>query len=237
MKYAIAIAVITTATLAAQAVPSPPQGRGRGGSPPPMPEPLAMADHIGFESIFDGSSMKGWDGDPAFWRAADGALTGRSSIENPVKQNTFLIWRGGTPKDFELKLEYRLSATNSGVQIRSVPVEGGEARGCQADAGAGWWGKLYEEGARGLLFPKKGQAFDGDKFIKKEDWNVYEILVVGNKIRTAINGNLCTDLEDEKIAPKGRIGLQVHAGGPMEVRFRNFQLELNPKFELKTVKQ
>ena len=118
-----------------------------------------------------------------------------------------------------------------------MPIEGGEARGCQADAGAGWWGKLYEESARGLLFPKKDQAFDGDKFVKKEDWNVYEIVVVGHKIRTAINGNLCTDLDDEKIAAKGRIGLQVHSGGPMEVRFRNFQLELNPKFELKTLKQ
>ena len=63
------------------------------------------------------------------------------------------------------------------------------------------------------------------------------VVAVGTKIRTAINGNLCTDLDDSKIATKGRIGLQVHSGGPMEVRFRNFQLELNPKFELKTVKQ
>ncbi len=118
MKYAFAIAVVAAATLAAQAVPGPPQGRGRSGTPPVRPAPLAMADHAGFESIFDGSSMKGWDGDPAFWRAANGALTGQSSTENPVKQNTFLIWRGGAPKDFELKLEYRLSATNSGVQIR-----------------------------------------------------------------------------------------------------------------------
>jgi hypothetical protein len=91
-------------------------------------------------------------------------------------------------------------------------------------------------GARAAL-PKKGQAFDGDKFVRKDDWNVYEIVAVGTKIRTAINGNLCTDLEDDKIATKGRIGLQVHSGGPMEVRFRNFQLELNPMFELKTVKQ
>ena len=84
MKYAIAMAVIVTATVAAQAIPSPPQGRGRGGSPPPMPAPLAMDDHAGFESIFDGSSMKGWDGDPAFWRAANGALTGQSSYRDAI---------------------------------------------------------------------------------------------------------------------------------------------------------
>jgi len=61
-------------------------------------------------------------------------------------------------------------------------------------------------------------------------------VAVGGKIKTAINGNLCTELEDDKIALKGRIAVQVHSGGPMEVRFRNLKLELNPKFELKTVK-
>jgi hypothetical protein len=52
-------------------------------------------------------------------------LVGQSSTENPVKQNTFLIWRGGAPKDFELKVEYRLSSTNSGIQIRSVQLPAG----------------------------------------------------------------------------------------------------------------
>ena len=98
MKYTFAIAVIAAATLAAQATPTPPQGRGRGGPPPPRPAPLAMADHTGFESLFDGTSMKGWDGDPAFWHAANGVLTGESSAENPVKQNTFVIWRAARPR-------------------------------------------------------------------------------------------------------------------------------------------
>jgi len=166
------------------------------------------------------------------WSVENGEIVGRG----PQKRNQFLFHKQELT-DFRLTVEIKLPGGNSGIQIRSVPIEGGEARGCQADAGSGWWGKLYEESARGLLFPKKGQDFDGDKFVKKEGWNLYEIVVVGNRIRTAINGNLCTDLDDDKIAPKGRIGLQVHSGGPMEVRFRNFQLELNPKFELKTVKQ
>ena len=184
--------------------------------------------------LFNGKDLTNWEGDPAVWSVDNGEIVGKG----PQKKNHF-IFQKMELSDFRLIVEIKLvpHGGNSGIQIRSVPVEGGEARGCQADAGAGWWGKLYEESARGLLFPKKGQEFDGDKFIKKEDWNTYEILAVGPKIRTAINGNLCTDLEDDKIALKGRIGLQVHAGGPMEVRFRNFQLELNPsKFELKTLK-
>jgi len=85
-------------------------------------EEMTLDDHTGFESIFDGSSLKGWDGDPQFWRVENGAIIGESTAEKPVKQNTFLIWRGGQPKDFELKLEYRMNSTNSGIQYRSVEL-------------------------------------------------------------------------------------------------------------------
>ncbi|HLY07767.1 MAG TPA: family 16 glycoside hydrolase, partial [Planctomycetota bacterium] len=185
------------------------------------------------EPLFNGKDLTGWEGDPAVWSVDQGELVGKG----PQKRNHFIFHKAEL-SDFRLTVEIKLTPNggNSGFQIRSVPIEGGEARGCQADVGAGWWGKLYEESGRGVLYPKKGEPFDGDKFVKKEDWNVYEIVAVGNRIKTAINGNLCTDLEDDKMAMKGRIGLQVHSGGPMEVRFRNFQLELNPKLELKTVK-
>ena len=89
MKHAymaLVTTVVAAVTIGAQAVPSAPQ-RGRGGPPPVRPEPLAATDHAGFTSIFDGSSLTGWDGDPAFWRAADGALTGESSRENPDRKS------------------------------------------------------------------------------------------------------------------------------------------------------
>ena len=99
------------------------QGRG------PAIDPIAPDDRTGFEAIFDGSSLKGWDGDPAFWKAENGAIVGESTQQNPLKENTFLIWRGGEPKNFELKLQFRLNAGNSGVQIRSAQV----APGAQMD--------------------------------------------------------------------------------------------------------
>jgi len=185
------------------------------------------------EPLFNGKDLSNWEGDPAVWSVEGGEIVGKG----PQKKNHFLFHKAEL-SDFRLTVEIKLvpHGGNSGIQVRSIPTEGDEARGVQCDVGAGWWGKLYEEGARGLLFPKKGEAFDGDKFIRKEDWNVYEIVAVGNRIKSAINGNLCADYEDDKMAMKGRIGLQVHAGGPMEVRFKNFHLELNPKLELRTVK-
>jgi hypothetical protein len=254
MTHTFAIAIVITASLAAQSVPAPPQGRGRGGTPPVRPEPLAMADHAGFESIFDGSSMKGWDGDPAFWHAANGVLTGQSSAENPVKQNTFVIWRGGAPKDFELKLEYRLSATNSGVQIRSVQLPAGPdvgnwvMKGYQADIDAAnqFTGQIYEERGRGFL-AMRGQATyipaDGPPkvignlqqtpdelkaLIKTGDWNQIHLIARGSTIIQILNGAVTSLVVDEDVKNRqlgGLIGFQMHVGPPMTVEFRNIWLK------------
>jgi hypothetical protein len=94
-------------------------------------------------------------------------------------------------------------------------------KGLQADVGAGWWGKLYEEHGRGLLWDKSGEAH-----VKVGDWNDYEIVAKGNTIRTFINGKPCVDLTDEKVARRGIFAFQLHSGGALEVRFKDLQLEV-----------
>ena len=155
---------------AQQPAPGTPQGRGEGRGGPRGAAPLDSADRTGFEQIFDGVSLKNWDGDPVFWKAENGALVGTSTEANAVKENTFIIWRGGEPADFELKLEYRMNSTNSGIQFRSTHVPpGGEGRGAvtgkwvlkgyQADIDFDnrYTGMVYEERGRGFLM-QRGQA-------------------------------------------------------------------------------
>jgi Domain of Unknown Function (DUF1080) len=140
------------------------RGQGRGGPPPPQAQPFE--NHDGFTSIFDGTSLKGWDGDTKFWRAEAGAIVGETTAENKLTENTFVIWRGGEPADFELKLEYRINATNSGIQVRSVQLPAGTTdpnggavkgnwvmKGYQADIDAGnrYTGQFYEERGRTFL--------------------------------------------------------------------------------------
>jgi putative heme-binding domain-containing protein len=182
----------------------------------------------GEESIFNGKDLTGWEGDASAWSVEDGAIVGRG----PQKKNQFLYYAKEVG-DFRLTLEVRLvpDRENSGIQFRSERLPDGHARGYQADIGKGWWGKLYDEHGRGLLV-----KVDGDAFVKPEEWNTYEIVAVGNRIRTALNGKVCVDFTDPKPVLRGRIALQIHSGGPLEVRFRNIRLEANPAFELKTAR-
>ena len=72
-----------------------------------------------WQSLFDGQSLEGWDGNPQLWRVEDGAITGQTTADNTISKNQFLIWRGGDVDNFELELEYRIVAGNSGIQYRS----------------------------------------------------------------------------------------------------------------------
>src|SRR5688500_2407086 len=110
------IAILASATLlSAQTTPYAPKQSDR-------PE-LLTGDEPGFTPIFDGKTLTGWEGNTAYWRVENGVLVGEITPATVIKSNTFIIWRGGSPGDFELKLDYRITeAGNSGINYRSVVV-------------------------------------------------------------------------------------------------------------------
>ena len=213
-----------------------------------------MDEHAGFDAIFDGVSLKGWDGDPLFWRAEKGVIVGESTPDRKLTQNTFIIWRGGEPADFELKCEYRLTATNSGIQIRSVQLPAGGdfgkwvMKGYQADIDYQnqYTGQIYEERGRGFL-AMRGQAVhvpDGARprvignlqqspdelkaIIKRDDWNHVHLIARGNTIVQILNGTVTSIVVDDDVKNRmltGLIGFQMHVGDPMRVEFRNIWLK------------
>ena len=125
--------------------------------------------------------------------------------------------------DFRLTVKVKLvpNKENSGIQFRSEPLPDGEMQRLQADVGAGWWGKLYEEHGRGILSNKSGETF-----VKVDDWNEYEVDAVGSQVQTWINGKACVDLDDPPGARRGIFAFQIHSGGAMEVRFKDLKLEV-----------
>jgi putative membrane-bound dehydrogenase-like protein len=178
---------------------------------------LATEDNA--KDLFNGKDLTGWDGDPKLWKVEKGQIVGKSP---GLARNEFLKSHM-TAADFRLTLKLKLvpNKENSGVQFRSDVLPDGDVRGPQADVGAGWWGKLYEEHGRGILWDKSG-----DSHVKPDGWNEYEILAQGSKVKTFINGHPCVDLDDPKLPRRGIFALQIHAGGPMEVRFKDLKLEV-----------
>ncbi|MGO9108827.1 MAG: family 16 glycoside hydrolase [Thermoguttaceae bacterium] len=207
------------------------------------------ADSEGFHLLFDGKTLDGWDGDPNFWRVEDGCITGQTTKENPAPRNTFLIWRGGKPADFQLKIEFRMpnpGFANSGVQIRSWEgPQKWQVSGYQPDMDSddNYTGTCYGENFRGGLAGRGektvigkdgkrkvehfGDAAELAKFIKNRGWNEYDITALGNHIIEKINGRLmCEVVDEDTVARKdGILALQIHAGPPMKVQFRNVRFK------------
>jgi hypothetical protein len=94
-------------------------GGSYGGGGFTEPEPMNFNDHRGYVSLFDGVSLKGWDGNPKFWRAEGGAIVGESTPENP-SGNTYIVYRDVEARDFTLKFEIKVEGSGgSGLQYRS----------------------------------------------------------------------------------------------------------------------
>jgi hypothetical protein len=216
------------------------------------PEALTT-EEPGFQSIFDGT-LKDWDGDPKYWRAENGEMVGEITPETVIKSNTFIVWRGGEPGDFELKVDFKITAAgNSGINYRSVivpdkvtPTNQFAMRGyqCDIDGARRYTGNNYEEKGR-LFLAVRGQVtrITGTRkpiilstfadaaalgSAVKDDWNSVHIIARGHTLIHQINGQLMSMVIDDDATgrtAKGKLGVQVHVGPPMQVRYRNWRIK------------
>jgi hypothetical protein len=247
--------LVTIAGGSLLATQAPPQGPAGAYVPKQSDRPEAIAgDEPGFRPIFDGASLKGWEGDPAYWRVEQGAIVGEITPATIVKSNTFLVWRGGRPKDFELKLEYRVTPEgNSGINYRSAivpdpvtPANQFAMRGyqCDIDGRKRYVGNNYEEKGRlflavrgqhthvvggrpPILLGSLGDAAELSAAIT-DDWNAVHLTVRGHTLVHAVNGRVMTIVVDDDAPNRpadGLIGVQVHVGPPMKIEYRNVRLK------------
>jgi hypothetical protein len=199
-------------------------------------------------SLFDGKTLQGWSGLAANWSVQDGAITGENKADAPVAQNTFLVYEKPV-KDFELTLEFKIVGGNSGIQYRSKVFDKDKfiVGGYQADIDANkrYMGINYEERGRGIMAERGeivsvdaqgkksrvGSAGDADALlsqVKWEDWNRYKIVAKGHVLQHYINDQLMSEVQDSesaKSAAEGVLALQLHAGPPMKVQFKNIMLK------------
>ena len=228
----------------------------QGGAPKkggPRGPAVAALEESGFQPIFDGKSMKTWDCDPDFWRVENGEIVGETKADHQPPQNIFCIYKGSSPGDFELKMQYKLTGEtgNSGVQYRSVElpsVAKWVMKGYQADIDGKqqYTGQLYEERGRGFV-ALRGQIVyvgDGKKpgsigstgddaelkgLIKINDWNDLDIIARGNTLIHLLNGRvMCVIVDDDKANRRmdGELGIQLHkTTAAMKIESRNIRLK------------
>ncbi|HEY0945487.1 MAG TPA: DUF1080 domain-containing protein [Opitutaceae bacterium] len=246
--WALAAAALCAGPLIAAEPPAPyvPKQSDR-------PEAIA-GDEAGFRPIFDGRTLDSWVGDSTYWRVENAAIVGEITPQTVIKSNTFIIWHGGRPKDFELKLEYRLSPRgNSGINYRSVvvpdpvtPANAFAMRGyqCDLDGARRYTGNNYEEKGR-LFLAVRGQMThvvggrppivlsaigDAGELGKSvtDGWNSVHLIVRGNTLVHIVNGQVMSIVVDDDVPHRpvdGQIGMQVHVGPPMKVEYRNIRLK------------
>lgn len=199
--------------------------------------------------LFDGSTLKGWDGDLNYWRVEAGAIVGEIPKGQTLNKNTWLVWRGGELADFDLKLQFKLSglpAANSGIQFRCQVDNVDHVSGYQADLdmGATWLGRIYDEHGRALLVERGSRVEispDGTRKVetfspanqyavlfRENAWNDYRIVAIGDRTAVYINGTLFCELRDQQTGErdlKGQLAFQLHSGPETRVEFRNVLLE------------
>ncbi len=205
--------------------------------------PTFAADEA-FQVLFNGKDLSGWKGLDKFWSVQDGAIVGETTKDNPTQGNTFLIWQGGDVGDFEFRCKVRFQGNNSGVQYRSEVVDADNLalKGYQADLHPKpeYFGMLYgEKTGRGIIATRGQQlaiSSDGKKEVTgtvgdnetltDDQWNDLRIVAVGNRLIHQVNGKTTVDVTDnsQDALLKGSLGLQLHAGPPMKVEFRNLLL-------------
>jgi hypothetical protein len=178
----------------------------------------------GSSAFFNGKDLTGWEGLPQMWSVKDGAIVGNTG--DGGKFNTFLCTTKKY-KDFELQFQVKLSGKgwtgNSGVQIRSeiINKEKFVVKGPQCDMGAQYWGSLYGEQFGGMM--KASDAKLVKEVLKPDDFNDYYIKCVGKHVTIKLNGKTTVDEDFAKLPDDGIIALQLHAGAPMEVVFKDFK--------------
>lgn len=208
----------------------------------------SLAADDGFKPLFNGKDLSGWEGNPALWSVKDGCIVGATTGPEQLAYNQFLIWRGGTVKNFELRAKIREEGNNSGIQYRSKEFKetgpwsvGGYQ--CDIHPAPPNNAMLYEERGRGIV-SQNGQSVivddQGQKWITatrepvKVDlgqWNEFTIIAQGNRLVHKINGQVTMELTDHEAAKRaleGLVAIQIHRGPAMKVEIKDILLKELP---------
>jgi hypothetical protein len=206
----------------------------------------------GFRPIFDGRTLEGWKApDMSYFSVQDGAITGEATPKHLPPYNQFIVWQGGTVRNFDLRFRFRIfgAKANSGMQFRSALKDKGLVWGYQADIAMSgpYLGGIWDEygprkslAARGehvtidetgkRKIRKIGEAADLVQGIDISTWTDYRILALGSHIQLEINGRKMCELDDReqgKAVAEGIVAMPI-IPEPMRVQYKDIRIKVLP---------
>jgi hypothetical protein len=185
----------------------------------------------GFRSLFDGKSLRGWEGDQATWRVEDGAIVA-GRLDQVAPENQFLCTTSAF-RDFVLRLQFKIEGTsgyvNGGIQVRTKRITNppNEVSGYQYEVDNENAGYIYDESRRNRWLTPPNTAFS-QAITRHGGWNDVEISCQGNRIRTRLNGYPVADYTETELAEAiqaGVIGVQIHGAGKTKVSYRRIRIK------------
>jgi len=199
-----------------------------------------------FTPLFNGKDLSGWDGDPSLWKVEDGVIVGTCTGPESPEHNSFLIWQGGTVKDFELRATIRvIGDNNSGIQYRSRKLpEFGEwaitGYQCDIHPAIQHTGMTYEEKGRGIFglngtnvaLDQEGERWQISEHEPVEadtsEWTEYTVIALGNHLIHQVNGKTTSELfdyDEEGRALEGLLAIQLHRGNANRVEIKDLRIK------------
>lgn len=206
----------------------------------------------GFDPLFNGKDLDGWEGQAQLWEVRDGLILG-STEGHSIENNSFLVYRDSKPGNFHLKVKLKMAGNNnSGIMYRAQAIEGishglsgpqmdvhpkleyqgmyySEKTGRGIIAQRGQKVTVSEEsGADGKTTPKVTGQLGKEPLFDLSEWNEYEVIAVNKRHIHLINGVVTVDVidRDPSTAPSGAIGIQLHQGPPMTVEVKDIAVKL-----------
>jgi len=181
----------------------------------------SLAEHHATELV-DGKTLDGWEvrpseGNEDHWKVKDGMI-----IAENVNEKGSYLWTKKDYKDYELELDYQTPSDyyDTGVMLRG---DGHQVQiGISGSLKKDMTGCIYAPKDKRGSYP--GQTDKIAKHHKVGEWNHLRIVLNGKRIQTFLNGEPFVDYTGVAINDEGPIGLQLHAGHHMKIRFKNIKL-------------
>jgi lysophospholipase L1-like esterase len=194
--------------------------------------------------LFNGEDLSGWQGDDRFWSVHNGTIRGANEGEVP---SSSYLFTDEAYRNFRLVLNVKqIMSEKHGTMHSAVAVLGErfEDKGPNPFGFKGPllmfchdWG-IWDAYRRNRIEPANHRGTLNTSAENKGDWNQIEFLVIGNRIRCAVNGQQVFDFTDKpEMLQPSPIGLQLHSNKrPQEFRFRNLYISRDPEDRLATTK-